>query len=72
MCSGGERGRDSCVGDSGSALMITTDVPGHLAPNWKLVGIVSFGPSICGTKNVPGVYSKVSHYIDWIKETVEK
>ena len=26
----------------------------------------------CGTKNVPGVYARVRHYLDWIVEEVEK
>ena len=72
LCVGGEKGLDSCVGDSGSALMISTHIPGKLSTAWKLVGIVSFGPQLCGTKNVPGVYSRVRHYVDWIRDTVEK
>ena len=72
LCVGGEKGRDSCVGDSGSALMINTNIPGQLKKTWKLIGIVSFGPMRCGTKNVPGVYARVRHYLDWIVDEVEK
>lgn len=72
LCVGGESGRDSCSGDSGSALMMATDVPGSMIRNWSLVGVVSFGPSICGTENVPGVYARVRYYIDWIREVVEE
>ena len=75
LCVGGEKGRDSCVGDSGSALMISTTTvtpEGQLNTSWKLVGIVSFGPQKCGSKNVPGVYAKVRHYIGWIKNEIEK
>lgn len=70
ICAGGEAGRDSCVGDSGSALMTTQKEDGKLFYSWKLLGIVSFGPRICGTNNVPGVYSKVRHYINWILDNV--
>ena len=70
LCVGGERGRDSCVGDSGSALVTTKEEHGKLK-SWKLLGIVSFGPSKCGTQNVPGVYAKVRHYIDWTLDNIE-
>ena len=32
-----------------------------------VAGIVSFGPSACG-KAVPGVYTKVANYLDWIEK----
>jgi secreted trypsin-like serine protease len=44
---------------------------GQAFGKWKLIGIVSFGPRVCGTENVPGVYSRVRHYIDWILDNVE-
>ena len=72
LCVGGEKWHDSCVGDSGSALMISTSIPGQLVKVWKLVGIVSFGPQTCGMQNVPGVYSRVRYYIDWIMKTVKE
>ena len=53
---------DACGGDSGGPLL-------HLNSDysWMVVGIVSFGPSSCA-REVPGVYTKVSSYLDWIKE----
>lgn len=71
ICVGGEKGRDSCVGDSGSALMTDDRSPGEIIGTWKLIGVVSFGPRICGTENVPGVYSRVRHYIPWILDKIE-
>jgi len=87
MCAGGEAGRDSCVGDSGSALMREVSKPEVGNPKavvpvagedqaifksfWKLIGVVSFGPRICGTEGVPGVYTKVRHYLDWILENIQ-
>ncbi len=56
MCAGGLKDKDSCVGDSGSALMRET---GELGSPWKLLGVVSFGPRRCGTEGVPGVYTRV-------------
>ena len=72
LCVGGKKGLDSCVGDSGSGLMACDKNPGDkFFCRWRLVGIVSFGPRICGTENVPGVYSRVRHYIPWILDNVE-
>ena len=53
---------DACGGDSGGPLL-------HLNSDysWMVVGIVSFGPSSCA-REVPGVYTKVANYLDWIKE----
>jgi len=38
-----------------------------------LLGIVSFGPQEgCGVAGKPGVYTKVSHYIDWIRDKIKE
>ncbi|XP_065204404.1 serine protease snake-like [Planococcus citri] len=68
ICAGDtEKGRDTCPGDSGGPLQI-------LIPNvtcmWNIVGVTSFGPGICGNNEEPGVYTKVSHYLDWIQSIV--
>ena len=36
---------------------------------WSLVGIVSFGRG-CGEQKAPGVYTRITSYLDWIKATV--
>ena len=64
MCFGGQKS-DSCQGDSGGPLVCVEDgVP-------ILRGIVSFGKG-CGRPGLPGIYTRVSTYIDWIDESIEK
>ncbi|XP_053454814.1 putative serine protease 42 [Nycticebus coucang] len=59
VCAHGDRGEDSCKGDSGGPLVC------ELNDTWIQVGIVSWGIG-CGKKGFPGVYTEVSHYLDWI------
>lgn len=68
MCAGGEKGIDSCGGDSGSPLMeynASAD-----PPHWSVVGIVSFGFTECGKAKWPGVYTRVDKYIPWMLNTM--
>ncbi|XP_063628883.1 trypsin 5G1-like [Cydia splendana] len=58
MCAG-SKGHDSCQGDSG----------GPLTYKGVQVGVVSFG-ELCAI--YPGVYTRVSEYLDWINTTIEK
>ncbi|CAG9862801.1 unnamed protein product [Phyllotreta striolata] len=65
LCAGGEKGKDSCRGDSGGPLMkLSPDAEYQL--NWFVIGVVSFGPSPCGMEGWPGVYTKVANYVPWI------
>lgn len=69
MCAGGEQGKDSCNGDSGGPLMaIHSDK--HQKIYKYLVGIVSFGPRQCGTSGIPGIYTHIAKYIDWIESKI--
>ncbi|XP_055609289.1 CLIP domain-containing serine protease B4-like [Uranotaenia lowii] len=65
LCAGGLRGKDTCSGDSGGPLMK------RVVGNIYLYGIVSFGPNKCGTKDVPGVYTNVPKFIDWIQAKLQ-
>jgi len=70
ICAGGQKGKDSCVGDSGSGLMRSLPNFNTGIDRWDLIGVVSFGPRLCGTEGVPGVYARVNSYLDWILDTV--
>ncbi|CAB1456523.1 unnamed protein product [Pleuronectes platessa] len=52
-------GIDSCQGDSGGGLVT------KVGSGWAAVGIVSFGDG-CAKPNVPGIYTRVSEYMEWI------
>ena len=59
FCAGGE-GHDTCQGDSGGPVV--TNHSGVL----YLTGVVSAGIN-CGQTGYPGIYTKVSAYVDWIE-----
>lgn len=62
ICAGyAEGGKDSCEGDSGGPLMVWSSS----SSSWVLAGIVSNGIR-CAEPNLPGVYVRISEYIEWI------
>jgi secreted trypsin-like serine protease len=60
VCGGGG-GTDSCMGDSGGPMMV------RQGEQWYQIGIVSWGIH-CGTYQYPGIYTRVTSYLDWIKQ----
>ncbi|XP_042887061.1 uncharacterized protein LOC122262915 [Penaeus japonicus] len=61
ICAGGEKDQDTCKGDGGGPLVCSA-ADGSI----QLAGLVSWGIG-CGHPGVPGVYVKVSHYLEWIR-----
>jgi len=57
---------DACQGDSGGPIQYRTRVKQD--DLFYIVGVTSFGAS-CGS-DIPGVYTRVAEYLDWIEGTV--
>uniref|UniRef100_A0A673HWD5 Peptidase S1 domain-containing protein n=1 Tax=Sinocyclocheilus rhinocerous TaxID=307959 RepID=A0A673HWD5_9TELE len=67
LCAGVPSGeQDACRGDSGGPLSCQA----HSGGRWFLTGIVSWG-SGCGRPNLPGVYTRVAKFIDWIQRHIQ-
>ncbi|XP_027718922.1 tryptase alpha/beta-1-like [Vombatus ursinus] len=63
MLCAGKVNVDSCQGDSGGPLAC------KVGDSWKQVGIVSWGIG-CGLEHRPGVYTRVTSYVGWIKKII--
>lgn len=51
-------------GDSGGPLTCNQNATSYV------YGLVSWGDQ-CGKKNKPGVYTRVVHFVNWIKSKIE-
>lgn len=58
-------------GDSGGPLQVIHPNTPQTKCMYDIIGITSFGVVGCGLdKNLPGVYTRVSNYLEWIENTV--
>nr|CAD7449683.1 unnamed protein product [Timema bartmani] len=69
MVCAGEKlgGKDTCQGDSGGPLQLVVDDPYCM---YSVVGVTSFGTTVCGARNSPAVYTRVAHFVPWIEKIV--
>ncbi|XP_058122280.1 uncharacterized protein LOC131264006 [Anopheles coustani] len=67
LCAGDDM-MDTCQGDSGGPLEIKLLHSLYITP--FIVAVTSFG-SVCG-KTAPGVYTKVTPYIPWIRSVLDE
>ena len=56
-------GKDTCQGDSGGPLYYSETS----LNKYVLAGITSYGYQ-CGLPNYPGIYTRVSYYMNWIND----
>jgi len=65
LCTRDLNGKDACGGDSGGPLLLWSN------NKYVQVGITTWGKS-CGDPQYPGVWTRVAHYVPWIKQITEK
>ncbi|XP_012215618.1 transmembrane protease serine 9-like [Linepithema humile] len=65
MICAGRSNQDSCQGDSGGPLLVQE------ADKLEIAGIVSWGVG-CGRAGYPGVYTRVSRYLNWIHANMKE
>ncbi|XP_072456689.1 tryptase-2-like isoform X3 [Notamacropus eugenii] len=63
MLCAGKANVDACQGDSGGPLVC------KVGDSWKQAGVVSWGEG-CGFPHRPGIYARVTSYVDWINQQI--
>ncbi|XP_033018374.1 acrosin-like [Lacerta agilis] len=64
ICAGHEEETISiCKGDSGGPLMCREE----RSERYLVIGVASFGPVLCGTAKLPGVFISTQYFLGWIQ-----
>jgi len=63
---GGTTSRSGCHGDSGGPFVC------KVGGVWELHGAVSHGSPVCKSTETYTVFARVFHFLDWIKDTINK
>jgi len=66
VCARGKDSTDSCSGDSGGPLYAQDD-----EGIFRLLGVVSYGTNRCDS-SLPGVYTRISSFMEWIHAVTEQ
>lgn len=70
LCAGWPQGgKDACQGDSGGPLMYGKSA-GEVDITYYQIGVVSYGFR-CAEQGYPGVYTRVTNFIDWIQRNLD-
>ncbi len=84
ICTGGEKDKDSCAGDSGGPCILNlsetggkfSEIGGKFSGGNWVVGILCkgselpLGTSYCGVEGRYGVYTRLGKYADFLRATV--
>lgn len=62
-------GKDSCKGDSGGPYVISSNYTNDKVKYLYQIGVVSYGFK-CAEVGYPGVYTRVTAFIDWIQRNI--
>ncbi|XP_026683804.1 CLIP domain-containing serine protease 2-like [Diaphorina citri] len=71
ICVGGKVGKGSCYGDSGGPLTWMGSFDSAISVRNYLIGLVSYGPEDCGKTENPGVYTRMTYFLQWILDHLE-
>ncbi|CAL4148690.1 unnamed protein product, partial [Meganyctiphanes norvegica] len=67
LCAGEGDGKDICRADSGGPIMLTDSK----LQRYYVVGISSYGATVCGSRDSQSIFTNVHHYKDWINQNIE-
>ncbi|XP_074037296.1 CLIP domain-containing serine protease HP8 isoform X1 [Leptinotarsa decemlineata] len=67
-CVGFQKGKDSCIGDSGGPMTRAVKINGK--KQTYIFGIVSYGLTDCGEG--PGIYTRVISFLPWILDNIKE